>query len=109
MAAGAGTWGTTSYDVTSVQRMGSVTLTGTSSYPTGGYLLKPSQFGLNAISNIIATPYDPAGTATTCYVGLWDTKNGALRFMKGQAGLLLEESNGTNVSAFQFTITAFGT
>lgn len=108
MSAGAGTYGTLVVDVASTERIGQLLLTGTASYPTGGYTISASRFGLTTINNVIATPVDPAGTATTCYIGLWDQKNGALRFMKSQTGLLVEESSTTDVHAFQFQLTAFG-
>lgn len=102
----AATFGTITDNLDGNQREVNRTITGDTSYTTGGYAIAPSVFGFGAITGIQFTPF---GTGTTCYVGYWDNTNNKVKFMKSQAGLLIEETATTDVHLFGFVMRAQGT
>jgi hypothetical protein len=89
------------------QRISVETVTGDSSYATGGYAITPNQFGFVRISAVV-----PVG-ANTGYVPSWDATNSKLKVFyadnnAASDSALIEVAAATDLSAVSFTVIAFG-
>jgi hypothetical protein len=88
------------------QRISVTTVTGDSSYETGGEALTANQLGLSRITALVPVP-------NTGYIPVWDAANSKLKIFYGDNnnasdGPLIEIPNATDVSAVTFTVLAFG-
>lgn len=88
------------------QRIAVTTVTGDSSYATGGYAITANQFGFSRITAIV-----PVGN--TGYVPVWDSTNSKLKvfYVDNNAAAdsaLIEVPAATDLSAATFTVLAFG-
>jgi hypothetical protein len=89
------------------QRISVTTITGDSSYATGGYAITANQVGFSRITAVIAVG------ANTGYVPVWDATNSKLKVFYGDNnnasdGPLIEVPAATDLSAVSFTVLAFG-
>ena len=82
------------------------------SYPTGGYAVTPSTFGLRKITHI-----DPGGITTGGYGVSWDKTNSKLKLFRtkdpaaaGGADIVMQEvANATNVATEVANCKVIGT
>jgi len=89
------------------QRVSVTTITGDSSYATGGYAITANQVGFSRITAVLAVG------ANTGYVPTWDATNSKLKVFYGDNnnasdGPLIEVPAATDLSAVSFTVLAFG-
>lgn len=80
----------------------SITVTGDTSYPTGGYSITAASLGMKAILGMA-----PLGnnTAAAGFEANWNTQTGKLQFY---SGALAEVTNATDVHTLIFTILVWG-
>lgn len=89
------------------QRISVSTITGDSSYVTGGEAVTANQLGLTRITSLIPV------ASTGGYVPAWDQTNGKLKIFQGDnanaaSGPLVELGSTADASAITFTVIAFG-
>lgn len=89
------------------QRISVTTITGDSSYATGGYAITANQVNFSRITAVLAVG------ANTGYVPVWDAANSKLKVFYGDNnnasdGPLIEVPAATDLSAVSFTVLAFG-
>lgn len=89
------------------QRISVSTITGDSSYVTGGEPITANQLGLTRITSLIPV------ASTGGYVPAWDQTNSKLKIFQGDnanaaSGPLVEFGSTADASAITFTVIAFG-
>lgn len=83
-----------------------VTITGDTSYPTGGYSIPPSQVGMHRVENVIAAPTRAAaGTSIRDVTYTSTTTTGNLQFFLENFN---EVGNGTDISTYSGVFTFIG-
>ena len=79
------------------------TVTGDSSYPTGGYTLTPATFGLQFLGHYVVI--GPTGASTVAAEAAQNPANGKLLFLAPSGA---EVTAATNVSAVSFYVEGYG-
>lgn len=90
-------------------RQNTFTVTGDSSYPTGGYSLAPISVGFH---NVVGWDTDFMYNGTNGYVAKYNQSTNKLLFFDSTTGApnpLVEVPNATNLSAYSATCTVYGT
>ncbi len=88
------------------RRRAIATITGDTSYPTGGYPLTAAMFGLSTLDTVLAPALDQTGT----WFVTWDQTNSKLKLWEigPSEGTGTEEENAVSVATMVVIVEALG-